>query len=202
VTWAARTVWPTAVTALAAGVLVLLTAAFEQTAGALPFVGRVAELALAGGAAYLLDDAAAQLTAVTPRGQWRRRAPALVLGAALLTGAWLAVLLVLGWRGARPPVADATAELVVMAVVATAAAALLFRLGDPEPGAVVAPVVVVLGLGLIVAGALVGSPVYLTDAEPTSGRVAAWSVAGLLAVAVTVASGRARTCHARRESRV
>jgi hypothetical protein len=202
VTGAARTPWPVAVTALAAVALVLPTAAFAQTAGALPFVTRVAGLALAAGAAYLLDDAAAPLTAVVPQGRWRRRAPELATGGAMLAGAWLGILLVLEWRAARPPVPESSAELLVTGLVGFGASALLVRLGDPEPGARVAPAVVLAGLGLVIAGSLANAPIYLTDAEPTPGRAAAWSVAGLLAMAVTVASGRARTCHARWESGV
>jgi hypothetical protein len=177
-------------TALVTTALVGFAAAFQQTAGALPFVGRVAELALAGGAAYLLDDAAAQLTTVAPQGQWRRRGPALAAGVALLAGAWLGVLTILQWRDARPPVAESSGELVVMALVAVAASSMLFRLGDPEPGVVVAPVVVVLGLGLIVVGSVVGSPIYLADAEPSLARGAGWGVAAALAVLTILAAGR------------
>jgi len=217
VTTAVRTAWPLAMTALVTTALVLFAAAFQQTAGALPFVGRVAELALAGGAAYLLDDAAAHLTTVAPQGQWRRRGPGLAAGATLLAGAWLGVLTILQWRDARPPVAESSGELVVMALVAVAASSLLFRLGDPEPGVVVAPLVVVLGLGLVVIESVAGSPVYLADAEPSLARGAGWSVAAGLAVLTIVVAGRdvaqvgprpvplrgrARTCHARPRARV
>ena len=179
-------------TALVSTALVLLTAAFQQTAGALPFVARVAGLALAGGAAYLLDDAAAQLTSVVPRAQWRRRAPVVGVGAALLAGAWLGILVVLQWRDAQPPVASSSAELLVMSLVAIAAAALLFRLGDPEPGAIIAPMVVVLGLGLVILGSVVRAPIYLSDAEPVPGRVAGWCAAGALAVLTIVVSSSPR----------
>ena len=87
-------------------VLVLLAAVAQPDAGVSPFVARVALLALAGGAAYLLDDAAVQLTSVTPPGVWRRRAPGLSMGAGALAAAWVVVLLVLGWQDSRPPVRD------------------------------------------------------------------------------------------------
>ena len=74
--------------------------------------------------------------------------------------------------------------------MAIAAAALLFRLGDHEPGVIVAPMVVVLGLGLTIVGSVVGSPIYLTDAEPTLGRVAGWSAVGALAALMIVVAGR------------
>jgi len=179
-------------TALVSTALVLLTAAFHQTAGALPLVERVTELALAGGAAYLLDDAAAQLTTVVPRSQWRRRAPVVGAGVALLAGAWLGILVVLHWRDVRPPIAESSAELLVMGLVAIAAAAVLFRLGDPEPGAIIAPIVVVLGLGLVIVGSVGGAPIYLADAEPAMGRVAGWSAAGGLAVLTIVVSSSPR----------
>ena len=189
-TTAARTAWPLAMTALVTTALVVFAAAFQQTAGALPFVGRVAELALAGGVAYLLDDAAAQLTTVAPRGPWRRRGPVLAAGIGLLAGAWLGVLAVLQWRNARPPVAESSAELLVMGLAGLAAAALLFRLGDHEPGVIVAPMVVVLGLGLTIVESVVGSSIFLADADPTLGRVAGWSAAGALAALMIVVSGR------------
>jgi hypothetical protein len=179
-------------TAVVSTALVLLTAAFDQTAGALPFVARVAELALAGGAAYLLDDAAAQLTTVVPRAEWRRRAPVVGAGAALLAGAWLGILVVLQWKDAQPPIVASSAELLVMGLVAIAAAALLFRLGDPEPGTIIAPMVVVAGLGLVVAGSLVRAPIYLTDAEPTPGRLAGWCAAAVLAGLTIVVSSSPR----------
>ena len=189
-TRATTAAWPVAAAAFVTTALVLVTAAFQQTNGALPFVERVAELALAGGAAYLLDDAAAPLTAVAPKGQWRRRAPVLTTGVALLAGAWFGVLLVLQWRGVRPPVTESSAELLVMGLVGIAAASLLFRRGDPEPGVIVAPVVVILGLGIVIVESLVRSPIYLTDAEPTPGRVVGWCIAGALAVLTIVAAGR------------
>ena len=189
-TTAARTAWPLAMTALVTIALVVFAAAFQQTAGALPFVGRVAELALAGGAAYLLDDAAAPLTTVAPQGQWRRRGPVLAAGVALLAGAWLGVLMILQWRDARPPVAESSGELVVLALVAVAASSMLFRLGDPEPGVVVAPLVVVLGLGLIIVGSVVGSPIYLADAEPSLARDAGGCVAAGLSVLTILVAGR------------
>jgi hypothetical protein len=175
-------------TALVTSALVLLTATLQTAA--LPFVGRVAELALAGSAAYLLDDAAAHLTTVAPRGQWRRRGPALAAGIGLLAGAWLGVLAVLQWRDARPPVAESSAELLVMGLAGLAAAALLFRLGDHEPGAIVAPMVVLLGLGLVIVESVVGAPIFLADAEPNLARGVGWGAAGALAVLVIVVAGR------------
>ena len=174
-------------TALVTSALVLLTATFQTAA--LPFVGRVTELALAGSAAYLLDDAAAHLTTVAPRGPWRRRGPFLATGSAIIGGAWLGLLVVLQWRDARPPVVESSVELLVMGLVAVAAAALMFRLGDHEPGAIVAPTVVVLGLGLVIVESVVGSAIFLADAEPTLARLMGWGAVSTLAVLTIIVAG-------------
>jgi hypothetical protein len=195
---AARTAWPLALAALVSCALLLVTAAVQQTNGALPLVWRVTQLALAGGAAYLLDDAAASVTTVVPQGRWRRRAPVLVVGVAVLAVAWLAVLVVLQWRDARPPVVESSGELLVMALVTLALAALGSRLGDPEPGVVIAPLVVMLGLFLVIAGSILRAPVYLTDAEPTLTRTAAWSAAATLALVTIVVAGSERATPRRR----
>jgi len=50
--------------------------------------------------------------------------------------------------------------------------------------------VVVLGLGLVVVGSVVGSPIYLADAEPSLARGAGWSVAAALAVLTILVAGR------------
>jgi hypothetical protein len=112
-TWWRRTPPTVPLSASAAAVLVLVAAAIPG-AGVSPFVIRIAEFLLAGGAAYLLDDAAAPLTGVTPPGVWRRRSPVVLTGAGLLTVTWLGILLVLGWQDALPPVLLATGELVVL----------------------------------------------------------------------------------------
>jgi hypothetical protein len=182
----ARTPWPVATTGLASGVLVLAIAGRWPTSAALPFVGRMAELALAGCAAYLLDDAAAPLTSVAPQGPWRRRAPVLLTGVVLIALTWLGLLAILGWRDVRPPVPEASAELVVAGLVAVALATCLVRLGDPEPGTVVAPVVALAGLGLLVLEGLVRSPVFLTSADPTPGLQAGWVAVGSAAAAVVL----------------
>jgi hypothetical protein len=190
VSTAARSAGPVALTTLFTTGLVVLAAAFQATAGALPFVERVAGLALAGSAAYLLDDAAVQMTAVVPQGLWRRRAPGVGAGVVLLAVAWLGVALVLQWRDARPPLAESSGELLVMVLVAVAAAAVSFRLGEPEPGAFVAPLLVVLGLGVTIGESVVGFPIFLTGAEPTPARFAGWGAAGVVAVMIIVFAGR------------
>ena len=67
----------------------------DEYSGLAQRMGEAAELALAGCAAYLLDDAAAPLTDVAPQGRWRRRAPTLTTGVLVIAGAWLGVLTLL-----------------------------------------------------------------------------------------------------------
>jgi len=171
--------------------LVLLAAIARPGAGVSPFVVQVAELALAGGAAYLLDDAAAQLTTVTPRGVWRRRVRGLTGGGAVLAGAWAVVLLVLAWQASRPPLVATSGELGVLCLSSLAAAAVLFRRGDPQPGVRVAPVVVLSGVTLIIAGSMVRLTISLPwdVSGPTAVRVA-WCVSGLVAVVVLAWASR------------
>src|SRR3954453_7504559 len=158
---ARTTPWPVAATAITAPALGLLVAVLPPPARVLPLVARMAELALAGAAAYLVDDAAAALTTVVPRGTWRRRAPVLAVGTALLGSAWAVILLVLGSRDVRPPILPSTGELLVLALVALAVAVALVRRGDPEPGARVAPAVVLLGLGLLTLESVLRHPLLV-----------------------------------------
>jgi hypothetical protein len=181
----ARAPWPVAMTGSGVCLSVLLVAALWPTSAALPVVGTVAELALAGCAAYLLDDAAAPLTDVAPQGRWRRRAPTLTTGVLVIAGAWLGVLTLLRWRDVQPPALAATVELVVAGLVAVAAAAALIRLGDPEPGTVVAPAVVLLGLGLLILEGAADVSIFLAGTEGGSARAVAWIAVGIVALLVT-----------------
>src|SRR4029079_12040762 len=171
--------------------LVLLAAIARPGAGVSPFVVQVAELALAGGAAYLLDDAAAPLTTVTPRGLWQRRARGLAGGAALLAGAWAVVLLLLAWQASRPPLIATSGELTVLCLGSLAAAAVLFRRGDPQPGVRVAPVVVLTGVTLIIAGSMLRETISMPGgvSGPAAIRVA-WVVGGLVAAVVLAWASR------------
>jgi hypothetical protein len=190
-TWSRRTPWPVLGTATAALVLVVVAAVLPGE-GVSPFVIRIAEFLLAGGAAYLLDDAAAPLTGVTPPGVWRRRAPVVLAGAGLMTASWLGILLVLGWQDAQPPVLLATAEVVVLSLGSLAAAAVLVRRGDAEPGGRVAPVVGLLGIGALMADSLIQVALFVPweAGEPALGVGLVWATGAVLAVAVIVAASR------------
>lgn len=159
--------------------------------GVSPFLLRLVELVLAGGAAYLLDDGAARMTVVTPRTLWRRRAPALVTGLAVLAGAWAVILLVLGRQAFPPSAAVITGEVGVLVAIALALAAVLVWRGDPVPGSRVAPVLGLAGVTALIAGPLLRTSIFLPvdGARDVSGWLA-WSAAGLLAVVVTLVASR------------
>jgi hypothetical protein len=190
-TWLGRTPWPVFGAAIAAVVLVVVAAAFPGE-GVSPFVVRIAEFLLAGATEYLLDDAAAPLTSVTPPGVWRRRFPVVLAGAGLLTATWLGILLVLRWQDALPPVLLATAEVVVLCLGSLAAAAVLVRRGDPEPGGQVAPVIGLLGIGALMADSLFEIALFVPweAGEPAPGVGLAWATGAVLAVAIILGASR------------
>jgi hypothetical protein len=186
-----RTPWPVVATAVTVPALVLLVSVLPSAERVLPLVGRIAELALAGGAAYLVDDAAATLTTVAPKGTWRRRSPALVLGTALLAGGWAAVLLLLRRADALPAALAASGEPVVLGLVAVAAATVLVRSGDPEPGARVGPALVLLGIGLLIAESVLHRPLLLPwQGAAGTGLTLAWVGVALLSVLVALWASR------------
>jgi hypothetical protein len=189
--WVGRAPWPTVTTSFGTSVLVLLVAVLPSSEVVLPFVGRIAELALAGGAAYLIDDAAATLTTVAPKGTWRRRSPVLALGTVVLACGWAAVLLVLTWRDAGPRTVTASAELIVLGLVALAAATVMVRNGDSEPGARIGPGLVLLGLGLVIVESAIHRPILMPwNDAPTVELLSAWAGAGLLSLFVALWASR------------
>jgi hypothetical protein len=186
-----RTPWPVATTAFATSALVLLVSVLPSAERVLSLVGRIAELALACGAAYLADDAAATLTTVAPKGTWRRRSPVLALGTALLASGWAAVLLVLAWRDSGPPTLTASGELVVLGLVALATATVMVRNGDPEPGARVGPALVLLGLGLVIVESALHRPILMPwEDAPATGLMSVWAGVGLLSLLVALWASR------------
>jgi hypothetical protein len=190
--------WPVLATANAAVLLVVLALALPGE-GVSPFVIRMTEVLVAGGAAYLLDDAAAPLTGVTPRGVWRRRLPAGLMGVGVLSTAWLIILLVLRWQESMPPVLATTGEVVVLSVAALAVAAVLARRGDPEPGGQVAPLFGLFCLAALLADSLFEVTLFVPwdTGEPSVGVTTAWMTAGVVAVAVVVGASRDPASHGR-----
>jgi hypothetical protein len=174
----------------AAVVLVLVAAVVQPDAGVSDFVVRISELLLAGGAAYLLDDAAVVLTTVTPVGLWRRRLPQLLSGVAVLAVAWTLILGVL-WREDSLPPAAVSLELAVLCLVALGVAAVLAARGEPEPGALVAPTVGLVGIGVIIVDLVVQAAIFVPwDGSGGDGLRLAWACLGGVAVLVIVVASR------------
>lgn len=177
--------------AAAAIVLVVVAAVAQPDTGVSALVVLFCELLLAGGAAYLLDDAAVALTAVAPVGVWRRRLPRLLSGAALISAAWVLVLVVSRWQDSLPPVWLVSGELTVLCVLALAAAAVLAARGESEPGGLVAPAVGLLGIGALIADLFLEAAIFVPwDGSGGDGVRLAWSSLGGLAVLVIAVASR------------
>lgn len=173
--------------AVAGLALVGVASVAQPDSGVSPLVVRIAELLLAGGAAYLLDDAAVALTTATPVGIWRRRLPTLVSGIVALGGSWALVLALLRWQDSLPPVGLASGELAVMSLLGLAAAAVLTRRGDAEPGGLVAPALGLLGLTAVLAEPVLRVTIFIPSDAPDAGGVRlAWLGVGALAALVLV----------------
>lgn len=182
---------PLVAAAGAAVALVLVVAVVPPGPGVPAFVLHIAEVMLAGGAAYALDDAAATLTDVTPRALWRRRLPRLAVSVATLALATGGISLVLHQQGSLPSAPALAGEVLVLCLLAVAAAAMLARYGEAEPGGLVAPVVALLGLAAVVGGSLMGDPLFLTDESGATSR-GRWLVVGVVAALVIVIGSRDR----------
>ena len=178
---------PLVAAAGAAVALVLVVAVVPPGPGVPAFVLHIAEVLLAGGAAYAVDDASVALTGVTPRPLWRRRLPTLAVTGAVIGTAAAAIALVLHWQRSLPGLLPLAAEVLVLCLVATAAASVVARHGDPEPGVLVAPVVALVGFAVLIAGPLLHTAPFLTDGD--TGR-AWWFAAGALALATIATATR------------
>jgi hypothetical protein len=153
-----------------------------------PLTVHLAQLALAGAAAFLLDDAAVGLTGVAPPPLWLRRAARIAAGLAVLTTAWLVILFAVpdGSRGAL------TLEVSVLTVLALAAGSVAAARDQPEPGTTVASGVVLAGVGAMLTGMVLGRAVFVSDAEPP-GRdilVVVWAALGVVSGVVLLVASR------------
>lgn len=147
-----RSVWPLVTSAGAAIALVsLLAVLLRRPEIPLVFVHLVV-LVLASGAAYLLDDSAAQVTAVVPRSLLRRRLAAVARGFVVAVAGWGAVCLVLDRAFVNVPLAALTWEVAGLFWLAVAASAVMSH-RDQEPGNIVAST-----LGLLFIGAFISRP--------------------------------------------
>jgi hypothetical protein len=180
---------PTAVAAATASVIVAL-AGFAYTSGTPPVVLRVTELTLAGGAAYLLDDPASPVTTPTPRPVWRRRAPQMISGGAVLVVAWLVVVVLLSAQGSDLSTRRVAGELAGLTCLAVAASAVCIRRGDREPGNAVATGVLLLGLAVVMGEAFTGVSVFVPFGEPAAVQQVSWLAAALAGCVVAAIASR------------
>jgi hypothetical protein len=153
---------PGSTTATAATVAVVVAALHAASAPVPGIVVHLGQLALAAAAAFLLDDAAAELTGVTPSPLWVRRAPAVLAGSAVLVASWLVV--VVGSSAPSPEVLSGEAAVLLLATLA--ASTLLARGGEEEPGATVACAVLLGGVAAMLTAGLVGRGIFLSDSPP------------------------------------
>ncbi|WP_132211216.1 hypothetical protein [Kribbella steppae] len=177
-----QTPWPMVLLAvMSAGLVALLSIARPSSAVPL-FVVHLAAVALASGAAYLLDDAAIAVTAATPQRLWRRRAPTLFAGLAVVGAAWTVIVVLLNQQSPTPSTSALTIEVAALVSVAVAAAAVAARRGEPEPGNLVAPAIVLLGVGALIAQPALNITLFMSGPGDPHRRV--WWVG--IAVAATI----------------
>lgn len=186
-----RPVWPILVlTAAAVTLVALLSWLMPENEVPLILVHLVA-LMTAAGAAYLLDDPAAQVTGVVPRSLVRRRLVPVTLGLLVLALGWGAALLMLEGGSPSLPLTALTWEVSGLFWVAVAAAAVVSRHGESEPGNLVAPA---LGLGFV--GVLLTQPVLhltlLVSSEEDPSRAGWWALSILASAATLVGASRDR----------
>ena len=156
-----------------------------------PLTLRLAQLALAASAAYVLDDAGAVMTRVVPRPLWLRRLLPVALGIGAVSTAWLAIVIALPPLTA-PTLRALTTEVVVLVLLALAASSVLAAREEPEPGNLVAVSLPVAGLGALVLGGMLGLDVYLSSHVPVHAALTtAWIAGGTCCAAVLARTTRA-----------
>ena len=170
----ARWLRPLAMPAACGGASLALavTATMVMRGAEIPlFVAHLVVGVLAAGAAYLIDDPAAEATAVVPRSLLRRRLRTVLPGLGVICVAAVPIAGVLQWRSPTLPLGLLAWETAGLAGWALAAAAIVFR-SDPEPGNLVAAL-----LGLLVLGALIGQsrlPINLLKTDSSDAIGAGW----------------------------
>jgi hypothetical protein len=180
---------PTVAAAVTAAVMVA-AAGFVFSLGETPvLVIRLAELTLAGGAAYLVDDPAAPVTGSSPQSLWRRRAPGFLGGGAVLAASWLAIVVLLRLQDFGPTL-RLVPELGGLLGLAVAVAAVRFSRGDAEPGNGVATAVLVLGLAVMWSEWITGRRIFVPPEGPASPQLLLWLTALLAACVVAVTASR------------
>ncbi len=172
-----------------AGLLLVLTAEDLDADGPAVLALRGVAALLALGAAFVLDDEAADTLASSPSTLAWRRSQRVVIVVALAGPAWALALLAVKWLGAEPPVAGLTLELAALLALSVACAAGIAHRGHPENSGVLATPLVV---GIVLAAfrlpqkwALLVSPGPAWEAAHQR-----WAVLLTLSVAVVLLCNR------------
>ncbi len=154
-------------------------------------LAHLAVLVLAAGSAYLLDDSATDVTTVVPTSLLRRRLAILLRGLPFMVLSWGAVMILLTWRSPSAPLTALSWEVSGLSCLGVAAAAILSRRGEPEPGNLVAS-----ALGLRVIGVLICQPMFhvtLLVTDPAGpARAGWWAVVIVGSMATLVVASRDR----------
>lgn len=139
------------------------------------------QFTLAAAAAYLLDDPSAGLTDTLPGERWRGRLTAVMPGLLLLGSLWLLVSFAVQPRLGTKGIATASIETITLISISLAAAASRAgHIADPEPGAAIAPAVIIGGLAALLVEPLTGVRLFVASGGDHRG---AWSA--LLLIAAT-----------------
>jgi len=146
-------------------------------------------LVLASGAAYLLDDRAAEATAVVPQSLLRRRMAGVAQGLVVAATGWGAVALLLDRAFLSVPLAALTWEAAGLFWVGVAGAAVLSRRGEAEPGNLVASTLVLVFVGVLIGRPLRHVDLLISDSGG-SAHAGWWALCVLVSAVVFVTTSR------------
>lgn len=184
-----RPEWPVLASA-AAALAIVATLSLALRGAEIPlFLAHLVVLILATSSAYLLDDSAVQVTAVVPTSLLRRRLVLLRRGLPVTALSWGAVMSLLGWRSPSVPLAALTWEVAGVSCLGVAAAAIASRLGDPEPGNLVASVLGLSFVGMLIVERTFHLVLLGTDGSGTV-RAGWWAAVITVSVIMFVVASR------------
>jgi hypothetical protein len=173
--------WPAVLGATATGATILTFCVAVPGDGPPLIYVRLALIALAGAAAFVLDEPAAAAVAAVPVSR-RRRTALRLIAVALPFGVWVTGILGVAVGHAGTPVRGLIAEGAGVLAVAVAAAAALRAAGRDEPGELVASI---LG-AVLLAVLLYDPPPHSVPLFPVQGG---WPASTLLWAGLATVSG-------------
>lgn len=183
-----RPVLPVMASATAAIVLTCLLALLVRQPELPLVLTHLVVLLLVSGAAYLLDDRAAQVTSAVPRSLLRRRLATVSLGFLVAAAGWGVVVLALGRAFVSVPFAALTWEVTGVFWLAVAASAVLSR-REVEPGNLVAPTLGLLFIAALISPALTHVTLLLSSVDDPT-HAGWWALTIVASVATLVAASR------------